>query len=138
MANEDNRMSRAVGRPSKYKSDMPQKVQDVLSQGFSFAVACGTIGVTKETGYDWCEKVPEFSDAVRTGRAMGMAIWEKRLADQAMTNPGNTAAIIFAMKNLYRENWHDKIESELSGPGGTPIQANVAFSFIKADEKEEL
>lgn len=128
----------AVGRPSKYSEDMPGKMRDVLAEGYSFGVACGAIDITRETGYEWINSKPGFSDAVRTGRAMGMALWEKRLANQAMTNPGNTAAIIFAMKNLYKDNWSDKIESEISGPGGTPIQANVAFSFIKADEKEEL
>lgn len=101
-----------AGQPTKYRPEMCEAVLAHLSDGFSLTSACGEIGIVKQTAYNYADEYPEFLDAISIGRSIGMALWEKRLTVQAIENPGNTAAIIFAMKNLYQDDWRDKVETE--------------------------
>lgn len=107
-----------AGRPSVYKDTYPGLVKEHLAEGFTLASWAGEIGVSRETVYNWSEKHEKFLDAIKIGRSKGMLVWEKRLTTQALKGEGNTAAIIFAMKNLYRDDWADKIVNEhtLSDP----------------------
>lgn len=122
-----------AGRPTKYSDAYPSELIDHMSQGFSFASFSGVIGVTRETIYEWTRVHPEFSDALKIGRAKGMALWEERLAKQASLSGGNTAAIIFAMKNLYQDDWSDRQQTEISGRDGGPIALErVTWNIVDA------
>lgn len=121
-----------AGRPSKYKPAYCNEVKEHLGEGFSLTSFGGIIGVSRQTIYSWAESHEEFLDAVKVGRAKGQHVWEKRLADQAMKSEGNTAAIIFAMKNLYQDDWTDKVISELTGKDGGPL------SIVVSKEDAEL
>lgn len=108
-----------AGQPTKYKPEMCDVVRDHLSLGFSLTSACGKIGVVKQTAYNYAEEYPQFLDAINMGRAIGMALWEERLTVQALESPGNTAALIFAMKNLYQDDWRDRHETDHTSSDGT-------------------
>ena len=110
-----------AGRPTAYEDTYPERVELHLSQGFTLASWAGDVGVSRETVYNWSEKYPEFLDAIKVGRSKGMLVWERRLADQALKGEGNTAAIIFAMKNLYRDDWADKVVNEHSHSLSDPL-----------------
>lgn len=109
------------GRPSLYRDAYVNEVIQHLAQGYTLASWGGQIGVCRDTVHEWSKVHPEFSDAVKKGRAKGQALWEERLAAQALTGTGNTTAIIFAMKNLYKDDWADKIVNEHTGEGGGPL-----------------
>ena len=109
------------GAPSQFKVEFSQDVQAHLAQGYTLASWAGTVGFSRETCYNWADKYVEFLNAIKIGRAKGQLVWEKRLENQAMTGGGNTASIIFAMKNLYQDDWADKIVNEHSGPEGKAI-----------------
>ena len=110
------------GRPTKYSPSYPDELVEHMAQGRSFASFGGIIGVTRETLYEWTRVYPAFSDALKIGRAKGMSLWEDRLATQATASGGNTAAIIFALKNLYQDDWSDRNQTELTGANGGPIE----------------
>lgn len=109
-----------TGRPPEYKREFCDTVRELLSQGYSLTACAGQIGFSRETVYNWMEAHPEFLDAVKAGRAAGQHIWEERLTKLALTGEGNATATIFAMKNLYRQDWNDR--TEISGPDGGPIK----------------
>lgn len=115
---EVNKPKDVVGRPSKYTEEACTKVFDHLASGGSLAASAGKAGVHKDTLFEWCKVHPEFSDLIKQGKSLGMDVWEQRLVMQAIENPGNTAAIIFAMKNIYRDDWHDRVINEHTGEGG--------------------
>ena len=119
------------GGPTKYKPAYPDDVKEHLAQGYTLASWAGTVGVCRETCYNWANKHKEFINAIKIGRAKGQLVWEKRLETQALTNAGNTASIIFAMKNLYKDDWADKIINEVSGPDGKPIQTEEVSGSSK-------
>lgn len=108
-----------AGQPTKYRPEMCDVILEHLSLGYSLTAAAGKAGIHKDTAYEYIKKHPQFSDAVKDGRAAGMALWEKRLTTQALKAPGNTAAIIFAMKNLYQDDWRDKVETDHTSSDGS-------------------
>lgn len=111
-----------AGQPTKYKTSYCNDVIEHLAEGFTLASWAGSIGICRATAYNWADSNTEFLDAIRIGRAKGQLVWEKRLTNQAITGNGNTAAIIFSMKNLYRNDWTDKIVNEVTGKDGEAIK----------------
>jgi hypothetical protein len=115
-----------AGRPTEFKGAYCNEVIAHLSDGFTLASFGGIIGACRSTLYNWADEHPEFMDAIKKGRAKGQLLWETRLTDQAINNKGNTTAIIFAMKNLYQDDWAEKIINEHTGKDGTAIQVESA------------
>ena len=72
-------------------------------------------------------KRPEYSDTVKGLKAVCENYAENRL----FTN--NPTGAIFALKNY---GWTDKTQTELSGPDGGPIHAQVTVEFVKTGAKE--
>lgn len=118
-----------TGRPTDYKQAYCNEVKDHLAEGFTLASWAGTIGICRATAYNWSHNNPDFLDAIKIGRAKGQLVWEKRLANQALTNAGNTASIIFAMKNLYQDDWADKIVNEHTGKDGGAIKTESTVTI---------
>jgi len=123
----------AGGRPSKYKPDLhPQMVIDVMRLGYSFEVFCARADIHKDTGYEWANKHPEFSDAKKRANALCLEWWET--AGGALVNGqirGNAAVWIFNMKNRF--NWTDK--TEISTPEGHGITLNYNLEGKKPEKK---
>jgi hypothetical protein len=117
-----------AGRPTDYQEAYVEQVYGHLSQGFTLASFGGIVSSSRDTLYEWAKVHPRFSDAIKRGRAAGQHKWEQRLSKQAETGDGNTAAIIFAMKNLYKDDWADRIVNEHTGPHGGAIQ-NQTFNI---------
>lgn len=108
-----------IGRPSLYRPEHCDTVRELLAQGYNLTVAAGRIGVSRQTCYAWMDEQPDFLDAVNVGRAIGQGVWAEMLMHQARTGDGNTAAIIFAMKNLYRDDWNDRTAVDHTSSDGT-------------------
>lgn len=99
----------SAGRPSKYKDAYANEAVEFLARGFSITAFAGEIGVHRDTIYEWAENIPEFSDALKIGKAKGARYWEDRLQSTEAGGPQITAAI-FALKNRVAEEWRDKQE----------------------------
>jgi hypothetical protein len=131
-----------AGRPTDYKDAYVDEVFSHLGEGYTLASFGGVVGASRQTIYDWADRHPEFLDAIKKGRAKGQHVWEQRLSAQAVTGVGNTAAIIFAMKNLYQDDWSDKIINEHTGKDGGAIETKelsqndigrrIAFALAQA------
>lgn len=115
-----------AGRPSEYREAFCETAVECLSRGYSLTVLAGELDVSRQTLDAWMKAHPAFLDAVSRGRAKGARIWEDRLAKAAETrDAGNSTAITFALKNVARDDWRDKTEQEISGPGGGPLVQRV-------------
>lgn len=125
-----------AGRPTDYREEYVEQVVAHLGEGFSLASFGGIVGASRQTIYDWADRHPEFLDAIKQGRAKGQHLWEQRLTRQAVEGTGNTAAIIFAMKNLYQDDWSDKVVSEHTGKDGGPIQVKTWREALRSEVKE--
>jgi transposase len=113
----------AVGRPSKYKPEFCEILIKNMTDGYSFEACCGILGVTKDTGYKWLQKYPEFADAKKYGEVKSQEWWEtegKLGLWSSKENKFNSAVWIFAMKNRF--GWRDK--KEITGADGGPLQVS--------------
>ena len=105
-----------AGRPTKYAPKFCDGVREFLKDGYSLAAYAGEIGVSYSTVRLWEHENPEFSAAVKDGRAGAVLWWEKRNRELALgTSQANATSVIFGLKNRAPEEWRDKTEHELSG-----------------------
>ena len=97
-----------VGRPTKYTKEMPQKIYDYLAQGHSLTQFAVSIGVHKDTVYEWVKEHPEFSDAFARAKQASQAHWERELV--SMMYDRNVNAPLVKMYFANRFGWSDKKE----------------------------
>jgi len=82
-----------------------------MSYGHSVQSFCGKYYLTMGIVKTWAKNFPEFSEAMEIGRNLQRYQWEKILLEQAQgQNKANPAAMIFALKNFFPEDFQDKRE----------------------------
>lgn len=84
------------------------------------------IGVRRETLYEWAKRFPNIRNALKTGKKQANFYVENKLYHKAME--GNLTAIIFWLKNNWRDKYND---SELS-----PEERKLAVARMKKLEAE--
>jgi hypothetical protein len=121
----------AGGRPSSYRPEFRQRVIELMCEGRSLDGCAALLGVHPDTLWEWQRTRPEFSEAVRAGRAGATTFWENRLLDVAQGGSGNAQAIQWALRNRSRaaSGWHhDAQRVEHSGPDGAPVAIETPAS----------
>jgi transposase len=116
------------GRPTSYRPEFCRGIVALMAEGRSLEGCAALLGVHPDSLYEWQKVHPEFSEAVRAGRAAATTFWENRLLGVANGEPGNAQAIQWALRNRSRaaSGWHhDSLRFEHSSPEGGPIGLNV-------------
>ena len=121
----------AGGRPPKFKSakEFTAKADEYFTQSaldekpITITGLCLHLGTTRDLLADYANGTQgdEFSDAVKRAKMVVENTYELRLAGN------NPTGAIFALKNF---GWSDKIQNELTGANGGPIQVAVDVQFI--------
>ena len=127
--------NRSVGRPTSYRPEFCQRVIKLMGEGRSLDGCAALLAVHPDSLYTWQKTNPEFSDAVKAGRAAGIAFWESRLLDIAQGGSGNAQAIQWALRNRSRASsgWdHAHAKVEVSGPNGGAVQVQTDLAVINA------
>lgn len=102
-----------AGRPSKYDPAYCEQAVEFLGKGHTITALAGSLGVHRDTIYAWAKEYSDFSDALARGEAARAKVWEGFALDAARN--GNAAVINFGLKNLIKDEWRDKVETEVSG-----------------------
>lgn len=123
-----------MARPvTKYKENLPKKLIDHMSKGYSFESFGAVADCTRACLYKWVEKYPEFKEAKDMGTMKSQYVWEKIGLEMALTkHDGNPTAWIFNMKNRF--GWRDKVEH--SGDQEKPIGMKLFCPKEKPDGEE--
>jgi len=108
-----------AGRPGKYTEARGEELIGWMAEGYSLTAAAGKMGIHRDTVYQWAEEKPEFSDALKRGRALAAAWWERMARRAAENNEGSASVIIFALKNRVSDEWRDKVEQDHRSPDGS-------------------
>lgn len=116
------------GRPTKYKKEYDEKLYDHLSKGYSYETFGCTIGVSKQTIYDWEKKHASFLDAKKAGWDVGQLYWEAQGKSGMRSKTFNATIWIYNMKNRFRK-------SETWSPVKEEIQSNVEFKLSYDPDK---
>lgn len=110
-----------MARPTKYLPEYADTLVELAKGGASLLECALEIGVCKQTLFNWADAHPEFMDAITRAKAYRQVWWERVHRSCAMTGEGNSSAIQFGLKNIAPEDYRDKVEQELTGPGGGPV-----------------
>jgi hypothetical protein len=124
-------MAHPGGRPPRFKN--AAEIENIVLEYFS---ACRSenrpLTITglimalgfnsRQSFYDY-EAKPEFVDTIKKARLYVENSYEERL------HTAQPTGAIFALKNF---GWRDKQETELTGPGGSPLSIEV--HFVKAQD----
>lgn len=106
-------------KPYKYKPEFCQAIIDYMAQGYSSAAFAGSIGVDKQTIYNWAKNIEDFGEALAVAQAKRTNFWETTQIGIAtgMLPDGNAVSTLFALKNCDAEEWRDRRELVAPGAG---------------------
>lgn len=117
-----------AGRPTKYRPEYCEMLNECLAQGLSVASFAAEIDVARSTINLWAEEHPEFMEALSRAKAKAAAAWERRaikLADEGGSS-AQSSMIAFGLKNMAREDWQDgKTVDHQSSDGSMTPKAPV-------------
>lgn len=124
-----------TGRPSTYNEHMGREVINLMSEGLSLTAAMAELGYHRQTAYDWQEKYPEFSDAVKIGQGKRQLFLERRLLS-ADASPVVTSSI-FALKNTGTGDWRDKQELDHTSSDGSMTPQKIELVALMSDDVDD-
>jgi hypothetical protein len=126
-----------LGRPSKYDPAYCDQVVEFCKQGFSISAFAGHIDVARSTINEWIANYPDFSEAVSRAKSARLLHWEQMALNVGARGggPGTATIIVFGLKNMGGDEWTDTTKTEISGPGGKPVQVEETSARDKLSSK---
>jgi hypothetical protein len=122
-----------AGRPTTYKPEYCEAVVEHMAEGASITSFAASVGAARSTINEWMEHNEEFSEAVKKGKALCAAWWEKIGRAQALDGKGNATLVIFGLKNMAAVDWREKTQTEHSGPDGGAIKTDNTWRIEIVD-----
>jgi hypothetical protein len=135
------------GRPSKFKPEMVEQAKRLCMLGATDREVADFFHVSESTLNLWKLEHPEFSESLKLGKEASDERVEKSLYRRALGYsheavkifadpktgaeqivpftehyPPDTTAAIFWLKNRKPQEWRDRVQTELTGKDGGPIE----------------
>jgi len=105
-----------------------KEVERLAAQGLTNPQICDSLGISEATLYRQKRKSTELTDAIKRGRARGVANVTNKLYEQCME--GNTTAILFYLKA--RAHWRDRDPVEFN-----TTDAPVTINFKRGSDVDD-
>lgn len=125
-----------VGRPSKYDPKFCTLIVEHMTGGASIASFAASIDVARDSISEWAVVHPEFSAALKRGKAACAAWWEERLRSVAKDGgaSGAATATIFGLKNMASDDWRETstIKHEMPDTSGLSLEEIDALLGLMA------
>ena len=133
-----------AGRPSKLTSEVKARLVQAIEAGNYYEAACGYAGITYTTFRNWMikgenaksGKYREFFEAITRAETVAevrmVAQWQKHM-------PEDYRAIRDFLERRFPDRWgrKDKVQQEISGPDGGPIQWVDLVRLAKSDDEPD-
>lgn len=117
-----------MGRPTDYRDEYCETVIELGEQGKSHAQIARSLGVARQTLYDWSKVHPEFLGAITRAKDLALAWFEDKGQD-GLTTPGFNASLWAKQVSCrFRDDYTDKQQTELSG-----TLAGLTVTFVKPE-----
>lgn len=148
----------SMARPTLYKEEYAEQARKLCLLGSTDAELAEFFEVCEDTINEWKKTHEEFSVSIKKGKAQADANVADRLYQRAMGYehpevdirvidhqivqtsitkvyaPDPTAAI-FWLKNRQRSKWRDKVDTELTGPNGGPVESVTRIELVPMKSK---
>lgn len=145
----------AIGRPTDYKPAFAEQAAKLCEFGATDQDLADCFGVNVRTIYRWKADYPDFCQSIKAGKVGADDRVERSLYHKAVGYefdavkimqdkgeavvvpyrehvPPDTTAAIFWLKNRKPAEWRDKVDHELSGKDGGPIEITTDRERAKA------
>jgi len=129
MANKILSGGRSRGRPTKYKPVYCIQAEKLCRLGLTIPQLATFFDVKPSTVSLWLRNIPEFSEAIKAGRALSDAEVVDSLYKLATgaTGQPNVTACIFWLKNRRPAQWREKPATEEAIPTAQPVAINFTM-----------
>ena len=112
--------AKKMGRPSGYRDEFCEIIEDMGREGKSVAQMAARLDVSKETVYQWVKAHPEFSDAFTRARTFSQAWWEAKGQDAIGDRNFNANLYKLSLAARFRDDYTER--KEITGADGGPVQ----------------
>lgn len=155
---------RPNGRPFKLTPEVIDKIASYVRTGSYIETAAIAAGVSKAVFYMWLKAANDVADRVKRSLAEGVTLAlspkeqillrfldavekaqaEAELADVVtirQASAANWQAAAWRLERKFPDKWgrRDTVKTEISGPGGAPVQTETTDTTgMSATEKDEL
>lgn len=150
-----------TGRPSEYREEFVTSVLEMAERGATDVEIADSLDVSVRTIYRWKAEHEDFRQALKLAKDIADERVERSLYQRALgfqhdavkiflNKEGNvvqapyrevvapdTTACIFWLKNRKSQEWRDKVEAEVTGKDGGPIQAAIAVTFVRTNGSDQ-
>lgn len=120
-----------AGRPTKYDPAICARVVEMMAEGASRTEVCADLDICYETFQRWQVTHPDFSEAVKKGLQLCQAWWEREGRKNLKDRDFSYTGWYMNMKNRF--GWQDKQSTELTGPGGGPLQVQQVHDLTREE-----
>ena len=125
-------MSNPLGRPTKYRPEMCERVIELMKDGCSLVEVAADLGVDRDSLYEWRRVYPDFSDTIKRGVALSNSWWERN--GRVNLENKDFSATLWYMNMKNRFGWKDK--TEITGDDGSPMQHKIELEYITPKHDE--
>ena len=124
------------GPKTGYRAEYCDLAIEAGKAGKSLVWVAAQIGVTKQTVFNWIEQHPEFAEAMALRTVYSQACWED-IGQSNLVTPGFSASCWSrSMAARFPDDWREVKGTELSAPGGGPVQLTTRVERVIVDVKD--
>jgi len=121
-----------AGRPTLYDPSYCEAVVAHMATGASLTSFAAEIDVARDTISEWGNVHPEFSVAVKRGKAKCAAWWEARgrsIAEKG-GGPGAGTLVMFGLKNMGADDWSDASQVDHRSTDGSMTPKAPVYNIV--------
>lgn len=134
---EDKKIKRPVGRPTKYKPEYCERVIELAKEGCGWADYAAEFEVDRVSLYDWAAQHEEFSTALSRAKVLEQQWWERAGRQGMMAEKFNALVWKTSVQARFRDDYTERKATEISGPNGAPVQVQSQVIDARKLDKEK-
>jgi len=153
------------GRPSDYTQEIADTICLLIAEGQSLRKICTDESMPdKSTVFRWIARNCTFRDQYAQAKDQGAMVWAEEILDIADDGANDYMELLdesgdvkgyrlngehvqrsklrvdsrkWLLSKLMPKKYGDKVQQELSGPGGGPIKTDSTITFVGVNSKSE-
>lgn len=111
----NSKPKKKLGRPTLYKPEYCEKIQEMGAQGCSLHQISARLGISLQCFAEWREKHKAFGEAVSRARDLAQAWWEDKAMQGMGTREFNAKVWELSVRCRFPDTYRESSRVELSG-----------------------